>query len=206
MMTRKSQEDVVYPVFHGLSAWMSTSVSTERQEMWVKCSGEICGKDKAQFLFSEDAESEDTKSIYQSHAYYNEHLAVFHASFIDECIRAKSVKRVNLGLYLLPPKEVQDELKFQFKFSFDGGKKHKGAQNKNTDHNALSKEQNNTEGLSEKRVDDNFGADNADQEKETTERITNGDIEIPIEDLPLVSGEILDFDIVQNGCEVYHKL
>ena len=42
-------------------------------------------------------------SLYRSPAYLEEHLAIFHASFIQDCLMAGDVNNVALGAYFLPP-------------------------------------------------------------------------------------------------------
>lgn len=47
-------------------------------------------------------------SLYKSQEFLHDHLSIFHASFIDECVKVKSCKRVVVGRYFLPPSELHD--------------------------------------------------------------------------------------------------
>ena len=45
--------------------------------------------------------------VYESDAYIKEHIAVFHASYIDECVHRNNLTRVAIGKYLLPNSNLQ---------------------------------------------------------------------------------------------------
>ena len=48
--------------------------------------------------------------LYDDEAYINEHLAIFHPSFIDECVRTKSIEKISIGQFLLPPAELRKRM------------------------------------------------------------------------------------------------
>ncbi|XP_064620470.1 telomere repeats-binding bouquet formation protein 2-like isoform X2 [Lineus longissimus] len=72
--------------------------------------GEVTDVETAQFLFSENCESPDTLRIYKNDQFRNQHVGVIHALFIDECLQKKWLDAVPIGLYYLPPKQVQEML------------------------------------------------------------------------------------------------
>ena len=45
--------------------------------------------------------------IYKSAAYQDEHLSVFHASYITACFKAPNDK-IPVGKYFMPPTEIQN--------------------------------------------------------------------------------------------------
>lgn len=45
--------------------------------------------------------------IFSSEAYFDEHLAVFHAMYILDCLKQDTCKTA-LGDYFLPPKELHE--------------------------------------------------------------------------------------------------
>ncbi|XP_041371351.1 telomere repeats-binding bouquet formation protein 2-like isoform X2 [Gigantopelta aegis] len=94
-------------MFHGLSAWFSQSVAAKRKRLWKQHGGEEVDFDDAKFIFSEDSECDDTKRLYQSDEYLNECLAIFHASYINQCVKEEDVGKVVLGKYFLPPTDIQ---------------------------------------------------------------------------------------------------
>ncbi|XP_071170246.1 uncharacterized protein [Mytilus edulis] len=105
-------------IFEGLTAWFSESVSTERKTKWKDKGGKQADFDSAQFIFSENADSKDTKQIFQSSAYRDEHLAVFHAKYISDSTKVPSQK-IPVGKYFLPPKEIQNLVRKQMKYIWD---------------------------------------------------------------------------------------
>lgn len=105
-------------IFFNQTAWFSGSVTDERVEKWKAYGGEICDFETAQFVFSEDPEYEDTKRLYDSQAYLYEHLAIFHAAYIDECVENESCKHVAVGDYFLPPKELHEIISQQMTFKW----------------------------------------------------------------------------------------
>ena len=46
-------------------------------------------------------------SLYKTEAYLDEHLAIFHSSYVDKCVEKGDIKKVALGKYFLPPLELQ---------------------------------------------------------------------------------------------------
>ena len=46
------------------------------------------------------------RRLYDSSAYLKEHLAVFHAALIDECVSKGGIKMAAPGKYFLPPAEL----------------------------------------------------------------------------------------------------
>ena len=57
-------------------------------------------------------------SIYKSPAYLDEHLSMFHPQFIKKCVEKGSTEEVELGLYILPPTEIQDGVSVEFYLKF----------------------------------------------------------------------------------------
>ncbi|XP_052102383.1 telomere repeats-binding bouquet formation protein 2-like [Mytilus californianus] len=106
------------PIFQDLTAWFSDSVSTERKTKWKEQGGKQADYDSAQFIFSENADSKDTKQIFQSSAYRDEHLAVFHAKYISDSTKVPTQK-IPVGKYFLPPKEIQNLVRKQMKYIWD---------------------------------------------------------------------------------------
>lgn len=105
-------------IFQGLTAWFSDSVSTERKTKWKEQGGKQADYDSAQFIFSENADSKDTKQIFQSSAYRDEHLAIFHAKYISDSTKVPTQK-IPVGKYFLPPKEIQNLVRKQMKYIWD---------------------------------------------------------------------------------------
>ncbi|KAL4228060.1 hypothetical protein ACF0H5_013496 [Mactra antiquata] len=93
-------------IFSGLTAWFSASVSDEAHKLWVEYGGRERSVDEAQFLFSEDANCPDTISVFESESYIDEHVCVFHASYVSDCVKKGNSKDVILGRYVFPPSEV----------------------------------------------------------------------------------------------------
>ncbi|ELT95246.1 hypothetical protein CAPTEDRAFT_211115 [Capitella teleta] len=94
--------------FFGLSAWFSSSVCSERINLWTTHGGRLEDVDDAMYLFSEDADSPDTKRLYTSRACLHDHVTIFHASFIDESLRLGNCRNVVIGNYIIPPKELHE--------------------------------------------------------------------------------------------------
>ncbi|XP_039541495.1 telomere repeats-binding bouquet formation protein 2 isoform X2 [Pimephales promelas] len=65
----------------------------------------------ADYLFSNDASSEDTKRIYNSEDYIKNRATVFHCNFLSACKPRQSVKSVPIGHYVLPPDSIQNEMR-----------------------------------------------------------------------------------------------
>lgn len=106
-------------LFQDLTAWFSDSVADERKSQWKKMGGKEADLDTAQFIFSENPESGDTQQIFKSEPYRNEHLAVFHARYISDCIKANGNHDIPVGKYFMPPKEIQELVRKQMKFIWD---------------------------------------------------------------------------------------
>ncbi|XP_069138395.1 telomere repeats-binding bouquet formation protein 2-like isoform X3 [Argopecten irradians] len=106
-------------LFQGQTAWFSSSVSSRNIKLWKEHGGLIVGIEHAQFVFSEDEEAEDTKQIFSSEAYIDEHLAVFHAKYVSDAVKQSDGTKIPLGDYFLPPKDIQQFIKKQMKFKWD---------------------------------------------------------------------------------------
>ncbi|XP_052795547.1 telomere repeats-binding bouquet formation protein 2-like [Mya arenaria] len=106
-------------MFSGQTAWFSKSVSRRKKKLWSDNGGEICGADKAQFIFSQDPTAQDTESIFDSESYLDEHLAIFHPNFVCECIKRGGLKVDLLGQYFFPPKDVQELARYQMQYKWD---------------------------------------------------------------------------------------
>ncbi|XP_071793846.1 uncharacterized protein [Asterias amurensis] len=102
--------DKTIPVFNKLSAWFSKSVSLRRQSLWVKHGGKIVELRKAQFIFSQDPESFDTKSLFLSDDFHMGLATVFHAGYIDACLKNKSAHNTVISKYVLLPDHLAKEL------------------------------------------------------------------------------------------------
>lgn len=114
-------------MFEGLSAWFSTSVRRKIKQLWVDYGGREASLEDAQFIFSQDAKVPDTESIFNSDAYLEEHLAVFHPSYIRECIKHGNISKVTLGKYFFPPADVQAIAREQLQYQWDiDGNTHPG--------------------------------------------------------------------------------
>ena len=46
--------------------------------------------------------------MFESEVYLDAHLAVFHPSYICQCVKLGSTKEVILGQYFFPPEDVQE--------------------------------------------------------------------------------------------------
>ncbi|XP_045216489.2 uncharacterized protein LOC123566446 [Mercenaria mercenaria] len=106
-------------MFEGLSAWFSSSVSRKVKKIWVKNGGRVTSVEDAQYIFSQDTESPDTQSIFESEAYLEEHLAVFHPNYIKECVKRGHIEQVTLGKYFFPPEDVQAIAREQLQYQWD---------------------------------------------------------------------------------------
>ncbi|XP_067665192.1 telomere repeats-binding bouquet formation protein 2-like [Haliotis asinina] len=106
-------------MFHGKTAWFSSSVPTKRIRLWKQHDGKEVSFEKAQFVFSDECQVADTRKLYDSSAYINEHLAIFHSSYISECVKKEDMKKVVLGDYFLPPLEVMEVIRGQTKLAWE---------------------------------------------------------------------------------------
>ncbi|XP_073692299.1 telomere repeats-binding bouquet formation protein 2 [Garra rufa] len=100
-------------MFKGKTAWFSCSVEKDVTSFWVSEGGALSSWKTADYLFSADASSEDTKRIYESEDYIKDRATVFHSNFLSACEPRQSVKSVPFGLYVLPPNSVQNEIRGQ---------------------------------------------------------------------------------------------
>ncbi|XP_067307115.1 telomere repeats-binding bouquet formation protein 2 isoform X2 [Pseudorasbora parva] len=81
-------------MFKGKTAWFSSSVGKGLSSFWVSEGGTLSSWKTADYLFSDDASSEDTKS-----------------NFLSACKPRQSVKSVPIGHYVLPPDSIQNEMR-----------------------------------------------------------------------------------------------
>ncbi|XP_033749422.1 telomere repeats-binding bouquet formation protein 2-like isoform X2 [Pecten maximus] len=170
--------DTETALFQGQTAWFSASVLKRRIKLWKKHGGLIAGIDHAQFVFSEDEEAADTKQIFCSEAYIDEHLAVFHAMYVSDSAKQKNGTKLPLGDYFLPPKEVQQLIKKQKKFKWED------VNDSGEDNTSSSSEE--EEGT----------ANHAGQAAEDY---------VDIQVLAKITGPIVDFVPGKHGCEVSSK-
>ncbi|XP_051754714.1 telomere repeats-binding bouquet formation protein 2 isoform X1 [Ctenopharyngodon idella] len=98
-------------MFKGKTAWFSSSVGQGVTSFWVSEGGALSSWKTANYLFSDDASSEDTKRIYHSEDYVNNRATVFHSNFLSACKPRQSVKSVPIGHYVLPPDSIQNEMR-----------------------------------------------------------------------------------------------
>ncbi|XP_002730738.1 telomere repeats-binding bouquet formation protein 2-like [Saccoglossus kowalevskii] len=179
-------------LFKEKSAWFSNSVKKRRKETWVQEGGIFADRNTAKFLFSEDSMAEDTQWIFSSTLYSDNAIAVFHASYIDACCREKSLNDVVLGKYFLPPAEMYELTRMQGGFEWE----------KQQD---IPTEDNKTE-----------GTDNEPDRSSTHKRHSSECVKClesrnatkqnfpHIDDLPAVTGELVDFIPGQHGFTVRH--
>lgn len=74
-------------LFQGCSAWFSSSVAEKKIKLWKVYGGTLDTVNFAQYIFSEDIDAKDTVSIFESEAYMDEHMAVFNADYIIDCVK-----------------------------------------------------------------------------------------------------------------------
>ncbi|XP_016357572.1 telomere repeats-binding bouquet formation protein 2 [Sinocyclocheilus anshuiensis] len=121
-------------MFKGKTAWFSGSVGMGVTSVWVSEGGALSSWKTADYLFSADASSEDTKRIYESEDYVKNRATVFHSNFVSTCKPRQSVKSVPIGHYVLPPDSIQNEMRLLIgRFIWE------------TDEQVMSEEQINTE-------------------------------------------------------------
>lgn len=106
-------------MFQGLSAWFSSSVNKKKRKLWVSNGGTEAPLDSAQYIFSQDPSVKDTERIFESNAYLDEHVAVFHPNYICECVKQNNMKAVVLGKYFFPPKDIQEIARQQVNYEWD---------------------------------------------------------------------------------------
>ncbi|XP_018962387.1 telomere repeats-binding bouquet formation protein 2-like isoform X2 [Cyprinus carpio] len=95
-------------MFKGKTAWFSDSVGKRVTNFW---GGALSSWKTADYLFSADASSQDTKRIYESEDYVKNRATVFHSNFLSACKSRQSVTSVPVGHYVLPPDSVQNEMR-----------------------------------------------------------------------------------------------
>ncbi|XP_060556026.1 uncharacterized protein LOC132716722 [Ruditapes philippinarum] len=122
-------------MFKGQSAWFSTSVGKNVKRLWVDNGGRVSDLGDAQFIFSQNTHSPDTLSVFDSEAYVEEHLAVFHPNYIKECVKRGGTDQVILGKYFFPPGDVQAIARnqLQYQWDLDGNKSDGGTTNSSDD-------------------------------------------------------------------------
>ncbi|XP_077084729.1 telomere repeats-binding bouquet formation protein 2 [Siphateles boraxobius] len=98
-------------MFKDKTAWFSSSVGKGLTRFWVSEGGALSSWKTADYLFSNDASSEDTKRIYHSEDYIKNRATVFHCNFLSACKPRQSVKSVPIGHYILPPDSIQNEMR-----------------------------------------------------------------------------------------------
>ncbi|XP_016427157.1 telomere repeats-binding bouquet formation protein 2 [Sinocyclocheilus rhinocerous] len=130
-------------MFKGKTAWFSGSVGMGVTSVWVSEGGALSSWKTADYLFSADASSEDTKRIYESEDYVKNRATVFHSNFVSTCKPRQSVKSVPIGHYVLPPDSIQNEMRVLIgRFIWE------------TDEQVMSEEQINTEESEDSLSDD----------------------------------------------------
>ncbi|KAK7176479.1 hypothetical protein R3I93_000649 [Phoxinus phoxinus] len=98
-------------MFKDKTAWFSSSVGKGVTSFWVAEGGALSSWKKADYLFSNDASSEDTKRVHHSEDYMKNRATVFHCNFLSACKPRQSVKSVPIGHYVLPPDSIQNEIR-----------------------------------------------------------------------------------------------
>ncbi|CAM9805812.1 unnamed protein product [Lampetra fluviatilis] len=98
-------------MFTNKRAWFSSSVDKQLVNMWVAKGGQLCSMLSADFLFSDDATSTDTQTIYNSWMYLVHDVTVFHSSYVAACLDSKTFKNISIGHYVLPPAKLHDEIR-----------------------------------------------------------------------------------------------
>ncbi|XP_060078434.1 telomere repeats-binding bouquet formation protein 2-like [Ylistrum balloti] len=181
--------DTETSLFQGQTAWFSNSVLEEKIKLWEHHGGLLAGIDHAQFVFSEDEEAPDTKMIFSSEAYIDEHLAVFHALYVSDAVKQKYGPKILLGDYFLPPKDIQQLIRKQMKFKWE----HVNESNKD-----------------DSNSDEEEGATLARQAAEGISQYgkeirCEGEDYVNIAALSKITGEIVDFVPGKDGCEVGSK-
>ncbi|KAK7115772.1 serine/arginine repetitive matrix protein 5-like [Littorina saxatilis] len=106
-------------MFKDLSAWFSSSVDGQTKILWKDNGGREADFDTAEFIFSSDSTCPDTESVFSSHAYESEHLAVFHSRYVYDSVRAGDRSTVVLGKYFLPPQDIVALVKKQMLLCWD---------------------------------------------------------------------------------------
>ncbi|KAL3866112.1 hypothetical protein ACJMK2_043444 [Sinanodonta woodiana] len=187
-------------MFEGLTAWFSASVSKSKKKIWSDGGGQVADFDSAMFVFSQDAQADDTKEIFECEAYLDEHLAVFHPNFINQCWKIGDVKAVAVGKYFLPPQDIQQLVKKQmtFEWEIDGNMSDSSADKvtKSEKRGLVTQSQKVT--ASENRT--------ANKEKSPASLHGKEANEVwKIEDLPKITGRLDDFIPGERGCEIFHK-
>ncbi|ESP00546.1 hypothetical protein LOTGIDRAFT_149761 [Lottia gigantea] len=197
-------------MFDGVTAWFSSSVDDNTVTDWKSEKGEVKDLDEAQFIFSNESEARDTKSLYKSNAYLNEHLAIFHSQYIVDCLQNGDTRNIVLGRYFLPPLPLQHFMKKQMKFDWKDKKD--------------KKEINNKSNMAKKNTEKASGTNSSPSKHYQTTNKTQTPVStrtrstVPslhkqteysnirhIDDLPKVKGKLIDFVPGQNGCEVFMK-
>ncbi|KAL1007167.1 hypothetical protein UPYG_G00082920 [Umbra pygmaea] len=95
-------------MFTNRTAWFSHSVRRGARCFWVSEGGAITSWETADYIFSEDASSPDTRSIFESEEYAEDKLTLFHSFYLAACEKYHSFKSVCIGHYVLPPASVQE--------------------------------------------------------------------------------------------------
>ncbi|XP_070542522.1 telomere repeats-binding bouquet formation protein 2-like [Ptychodera flava] len=204
-------------LFENKSAWFSDSVEKKKSDLWVRQGGKLADKGTADFLFSEDAKAEDTKRIYLSPAYNDDAVTVFHASYVDACLKVESMKKVALGEYFLPPPGLQDIIRQQITMKWE--EKTPTTRNAPTQPSGGGTSQT-AQGDSNQRSARTHQDVQASSTSQSTSASTTrssdfigthlcypiAQKDIPhVDDLPAVQGPLRDFLPGKNGCTVRYK-
>ena len=106
-------------IFDGLTAWFSESVTAVRIQMWSRHGGKLASANKADFIFSEDQTVADTQKLFDSEAYLDDCLAIFHPMYIDCCVQAGNMDSVTLGGFFLPSADVYAAIKHNYQYRWE---------------------------------------------------------------------------------------
>ena len=96
-----------FKMFSGLSAWFSTSCDSAVIKLWNEQGGDIVNEESAEFVFSEDANTPDTRNLHQSEAYAAGELVIFKTEWIKLAIDVGNRHLVSPGPFVLSPVEYE---------------------------------------------------------------------------------------------------
>lgn len=179
-------------LFQGCSAWFSSSVAEKKIKLWKVYGGTLDTVNFAQYIFSEDIDAKDTVSIFESEAYMDEHMAVFNADYIIDCVKKKNRASVPVGKYHLVPRGIEEDVRNAISGLDweEDDEQHEQGLGKNK--KRLSKKS-----LSAVKT----GAGNLSNNLKSKESLVISDF-VHIDDLPKVTGKLEELKPGENGCTV----
>ena len=102
-------------LFENQSAWFSNSAKLKWENTWIENGGTVESVGSAMFLFVLDSSEMEVRKIFRSPAYINEHLAVFRADYISECIKHGNMRKVCIGKFQISCGDIKEELEVKDK-------------------------------------------------------------------------------------------